>query len=110
MNNILILSLKQSAILFQEVQEITEKSQQIYSVIAQIRDTFHSLFNQPTHIVPLRQNKRSKHSVFMKHHKMNIGMKIKFELYGEQCINWLKSTIRLIKVSREVRTSLQNIA
>jgi len=86
-----------SAILFQEVQEITEKSQQICSVISQIRDTFHTLFNQPTHVVPLRQNKRSKHSVVMKHHKMNIGTKIKFELYGEQCINWLKYTIKLIK-------------
>ncbi|KAL5250985.1 hypothetical protein ACHWQZ_G016645 [Mnemiopsis leidyi] len=82
---------------FNEVQEITEKSQQICSVISQIRDTFHTLFNQPTHVVPLRQNKRSKHSVVMKHHKMNIGTKIKFELYGEQCINWLKYTIKLIK-------------
>ena len=83
----------------QEVQEITDRSQQICSVITQIRDTFHSLFEQPSHVVPLRQNKRSKHTVVMRHHNMSIGMKIKFELYGEPCINWLKNTIKLIKVS-----------
>lgn len=82
---------------FDEVHEITEKSQQIYSVISQIRETFHSLFNQPSHVIPLRLNKRSKKTVVMKHSKMNIGMKIKFELYGELCINWLKNTIKLIK-------------
>lgn len=42
---------------------------------------------------------RSKKTVVMKHSKMNIGMKIKFELYGELCINWLKNTIKLIKVT-----------
>eukprot|EP00116_Pleurobrachia_bachei_P007665 sb/3467927/ len=83
--------------MFQEVREITEKSQQFCSVIAQIRDTFHPLFEQQAHVVPLRHNKRVKQSVVIRHHKLTISMKIKFELYGETCINWLRSTIRLIK-------------
>lgn len=82
----------------QEIRMIMEKSRERWEVIYQIRNTFSSLFKEGSEqMVTLRQKRRSKQSVLVKRRRMDIGTKIKFELYGDLCINWLQNTIKFIK-------------